>query len=60
MILISPTRPLVNDPCFNVPLPIQKTVGLKGKRTCKVDIMICKNFFIAGEIAYIMVNVDNT
>ena len=57
---ISPVRPIVNDPQFNVTIPFTKKVGLIGSKTCNMTVVMSKNFFLAGETAYLMLNVDNS
>ena len=57
---ISPVRPIVNDPQFNIVTPIHKKVGLIGGKMSNLDITMSKNFFLAGEMAYLMVNCDNS
>ena len=57
---VSPVRPIVNDPCFNVAIPFNKNVGLTGKETATMQVVMSKNFFVAGEMAYLMVNIDNS
>ena len=57
---ISPVQPIVNDPQFNVAVPFEKKVGLISSKTANMQITMSKNFFIAGETAYLMVNMDNS
>ena len=52
--MISPVRPIVNDPQFDIHVPLQK------KDSCDVKITMGKNFFTAGEVVYISAKVDNT
>lgn len=58
-ILISPMRPVVIDPQCNVPFLLDKSVGIMG-RNAKCNITVNKNFYVAGEIAYISVDIDNS
>lgn len=57
---ISPVRPFVNDPQFNVMVPFEKKVGLIGSKMSRLQITMGKTFFMAGETAYLMVNIDNS
>lgn len=57
---ISPVRPIVNDPQFNIAVPFQKKVGLMSSKVANMQITMSKNFFLAGEMAYLMVNIDNS
>ncbi len=57
---ISPVRPLINDPQFNVMVPFEKKVGLIGSKMSRLQITMAKTFFMAGETAYLMVNIDNS
>ena len=57
---VCPVRPIVNDPQFNVVVPFQKKVGLIGGKTATMDVTLSKNFYLAGEMAYLAVNVNNT
>jgi hypothetical protein len=57
---ISPVRPIVNDPHFNIAVPIHKKVGLLGGKMSNVDITMSKNFYLAGEMAYLLLNCDNS
>lgn len=57
---ISPVRPIVNDPQFNISVPFQKKVGLIGSKTANMTVVMSKSFFLAGETAYLMVNIDNS
>ena len=57
---ISPVRPIVNDPQFNITVPFQKKVGLMSSKTATMQVTMSKNFFLAGETAYLMVNIDNS
>jgi hypothetical protein len=58
-ILVSPVRPVVTDPQCNVPVVLDKKVGFM-ERKSKCEITVNKNFYVAGETAYIWVNIDNT
>ena len=53
-------RPIVNDPQFNVVVPFSKKVGLVSSTTANMQVTMSKNFFIAGEMAYLMLNIDNS
>ena len=57
---VSPVQPIVNDPQFNLVVPFEKSVGLVSSKTARMQVTLSKNFFIGGEIAYLMVNIDNT
>ena len=57
---ISPVRPIVSDPQYNIPIQFEKSVGYGGEKKCNVRITMSKNFFLAGEMAYFMVDVDNS
>ena len=57
---ISPVRPIVNDPQFNVVVPFQKKVGLISSKMATMQVTLSKNFYLAGEMAYLMVNIDNS
>ena len=57
---VSPVRPIVNDPQFNVTVPFSKKVGLMSSKTANMQVTMSKNFFLAGETAYLMVNIDNS
>ena len=57
---ISPARPIVNDPKFQVPTDWNKKVGLIGGKMCTMNVVFAKNFYLAGETAYMMVNIDNS
>ena len=57
---ISPVQPIVNDPQFNVMVPFEKKVGLISSKTANMQVTMSKNFFVAGETAYLMVNMDNS
>ena len=57
---VCPVRPLVHDPQFNVVVPFQKKVGLIGSKTATMEATLSKNFYLAGEMAYLAVNVNNT
>ena len=59
-ILVCPVRPIVNDPCFNTVLQFEKRVGLLGSQTATMQITLSKNFYIANEIVYLMVDIDNS
>ena len=53
-------RPIINDPQFNVVVPFSKKVGLVSSTTANMQVTMSKNFFIAGEMCYLMVNIDNS
>ena len=58
---ICPVRPVVNDPQFNIVVPFQKKVGLfSSDRIANMQVTMSKNFFLAGEMAYLAVNIDNS
>lgn len=57
---ISPVRPIVNDPQFNITVPFQKKVGLMGGKYATMSVLLSKNFFLAGEMAYLAVDIDNS
>lgn len=57
---VSPVRPIVNDPQFNISVPFTKKVGLIGSKTAQMTVVMSKSFFLAGEMAYLMVNIDNS
>lgn len=57
---ISPVRPLVNDPQFDIPVSFEKTVGLIGQKKAYLTVNVMKNFYVAGELAYMRVEVDNS
>jgi len=59
-ILVSPTRPLVSNPMFDIPLSMTKDVGLVGTKQATMNIKIQKSFFLAGEMAFIWVDIDNS
>ena len=59
-VAISPVRPIVNDPKFQVPTDFHKKVGLMSSKHCDMTVTFAKNFYLAGETAYMMVNVDNS
>ena len=58
-ILYSPVRPVVTEPLADILLNINKTVGMKSTLV-PCEITVNKNFFVAGETAYIKVKVDNS
>ena len=58
-ILVSPVRPVVTDPQQNILQTINKKVGIRSKEA-NCDITVNKNFFVAGEMAYIWVRIDNS
>jgi hypothetical protein len=58
-ILVSPLRPIVTDPQQNILHPIHKKVGIMSKNAY-CDITVNKNFFMAGEMAYLWVRIDNS
>lgn len=41
-------------------MPFSKKVGLVSSKTATMQVTMSKNFFIAGEMAYLMVNIDNS
>ena len=41
-------------------VPLQKKVGLLGGKIANLQVTMSKNFFLAGELAYLMVNIDNS
>lgn len=41
-------------------MPFQKKVGLISGKMSNMQITMSKNFFLAGEMAYIALNIDNT
>jgi hypothetical protein len=41
-------------------VPFEKKVGLISSKTSKMQVTMSKNFFLAGEVAYLMVNIDNS
>ena len=53
-------QPIVNDPQFNVAVPFEKSVGLISSKTANMQVTMSKNFFLGGEMAYLMVNIDNS
>lgn len=57
---VSPIRPIVNDPQFNISVPFSKKVGLISSKTANMTVVMSKSFFLAGEMAYLMVNIDNS
>ena len=57
---ISPVRPIVNDPQFNIVVPFEKKVGLIGSKMARMQVSIAKSFYLAGEMCYLMVNIDNS
>ncbi len=57
---ISPVRPFVNDPQFNVVVPFDKKVGLIGSKMSKLQVTMSKTFFMAGETAYLAIDIDNS
>ena len=57
-ILISPMRPIVTDPQQFIPIAMNKKVGISSK-DAYCNITVNKNFYVAGEIAYFNVNIDN-
>lgn len=59
-VYISPLRPLVNDPQFNIAIPFEKKVGLISSKPCNMTVTMSKSFFLAGETAYLLVDVDNS
>ena len=58
-ILISPVRPIVNDPQLDVLHVLHKKTGALKKNTF-CEIKVNKNFFMGGEMAYLWVRIDNT
>ena len=58
-ILVSPLRPIVTDPQQNILHPVHKKVGIMSKNAY-CDITVNKNFFMAGEMAYLWVRIDNS
>ena len=48
-ILISPTRPTVVDPQFDIPIDMSKKVGLIGGKKATMKVTFQKSFFLAGE-----------
>ena len=59
-ILYSPVRPVVIDPLSDIVLKINKEFGSFKKKSSTCEITVNKNFFMAGEIAFMKVKVDNT
>ena len=59
-ILYSPVRPVVTDPSSDTVLEITKTVGRSSSKRVVCQITVNKNFFMAGEMAYMKVKVENT
>ena len=59
-ILISPSRPIVQEPQFNCVMELNKQVGLMSSRTATLKATITKSFFLAGEMAYMQIEIDNT
>lgn len=57
---VCPVRPIVNDPQFNVVVPFEKKVGLMGSKKAHMEVTLSKNFYLAGEMAYLAVNINNT
>ena len=53
-------RPLVHDPRFNVVVSFEKKVGLINSKTATVEATFSKNFYLAGEMAYFVVKINNT
>ena len=53
-------RPFVNDPQFNIVVFFEKKVGLIKSRPATVEAKFSKNFYLAGEMAYFVVKIDNT
>lgn len=45
---------------FNVEVPFEKTLGLSSDKIAKMNVTMTKSFYLAGEMAYILVNVDNS
>ena len=56
---VSPVSPIVNDPSFNCKILFQKKVGLIGSNIANMEVTMSKNFFLAGELAFMLVNIDN-
>jgi len=56
---VSPVSPIVNDPTFNCKILFQKKVGLIGSKIANMEVTMSKNFFLAGELAFMLVNIDN-
>lgn len=56
----SSARPIVHSPMFNVEVPFEKTLGLSSDKIAKMNVTMTKSFYLAGEMAYILVNVDNS
>lgn len=52
-------RPVVTDPDQNVSHSIHKKVGIQ-KCNAYCDIIASKNFYVAGEMAYLQVKIDNS
>ena len=57
---ISPARPVITDPKFNQVVPVFKKVGLVGSKISVMQVTMQKNYFEAGEIVYLDVNIDNS
>ena len=57
---ICPVRPIVNDPHFDLTVPFEKKVGLIGGKISRMQVRIAKNFYLAGEMVYLMVDIDNS
>ena len=57
---ISPARPVINNPQFNQVVPIFKKVGLVGSEVSVMQVTMQKNYYEAGEIAYLDVDIDNS
>ena len=53
-------RPIVNDPKFNEMLYLMKPVGPPGTKPISMNVTMSKNFFLAGEMVYLGINIDNT
>ena len=45
---------------FGIEMPFVKTLGLKSSKIAKMNVTMAKSFFLAGEMAYILVNIDNS
>ena len=41
-------------------VPMEAKIGLSGQSECKIEAVISKNFYLAGETVYLVVKVDNS
>ena len=58
-ITVSVPQPVVANPCYDLKLCLDKTVGMS-KKYCSGTLTLSKSYFYPGEIAHFTINLDNT